>query len=261
MNSKKPYKLSDIESHILGSQLESNWITIIGIGDFGEAALNKLMKYQKAEPKVNFCSSFVHIKYGNYERALPWMSGMSDGVILDTSLVVIIGDSNDPICLEVCGKLSKTFQGKFIVCFLCGTENNAVLPSVDAIVQINEDMNEAFLAARLFPDMLRRNGLVAICLEDVTETLKLGKFFKLHELNFTKKELKDVKDLENDIFTGGSGISCVYGDEELEMILVDKIARLVAKKCEEADNCVFTTLVAGPENDEVKLVTLLQKKR
>ena len=80
MDSAKPYKLTENQSSEICSHLHRNYITIIGIGDFGEAVLYKLIKYHKSGPDLNFLSTYIHISKSNYED-MDYQDGITAGVL------------------------------------------------------------------------------------------------------------------------------------------------------------------------------------
>lgn len=250
----KSYKLSDIENHKFHHLLQKSYITIVGIGDFGEAILYRLIRYQRAAEDLP-CSNWVHVSYDAYHQRLNW-AGFSDGLVSETELVLLVGDCNDSTYHEARTELTTKFQGTCIVDFCSNADEHRVVPGADAVVHIKEDVHEGFLAVRLLPDILMRNNMVGLDFNDVYQILRFAREFQLLEFNFRKEEIRGEKELHRDIPSIGAGIFAVYGDEELEMRWVDTLTRFVDEKTKEEANVVSNTVIDAAKNDKVKLVIL-----
>ena len=259
MNPKKSYKLTPEESMEVFHHCQRNDITIIGIGDFGKVVLCKLIKYHKLESDKNFRSNYVHISQLDYENMIN-CEKITDGIVLDTYFVLIVGDINDPSCLKIAKKLTNTFKEKFIVGFFAGIDNNFNILGIDAMVQLNGNSEKAFLALRLLPDIYTRCNPIGVDPHDIVSILKLGRNFKLLDIDVKKSRLSTNEKIHIKEATGGGGIFAVYGDRDLHMAWVDSIEKAISND-ENGGGCyVFTPIIRPSKYDELKTVLLYSEK-
>lgn len=256
MTQIKEQKHDNVMTGIWGDE-KDGYITIIGVGDFGKTVLDKLFKYQKQYPGVNFCSNFIYVSESREKEQFSWDS-ISIETVSSTEIVLIISDLKNPTTLEVCKNLVDRFSEKIVVCFLKGADNNLEIKDITAIVQMNEDVEEAYLALRLFPDLITRYTLIGVDYDDLKQALESGKKFKVTQLNFTKNELENQQVLKKNFSIGAKSIFIVYGDDQLRMFWVDRIAQIVIENSKNgySGDFLFTAVITAGKSDHLQTVIL-----
>lgn len=221
-------------------------VLVIGISTFGAGLINKLQRYQDGAEK-DFGCTFVTITDEYNAESLP-------KILCGESDLILIVAKEDQFSAREIAKVINAFDRKdqLIVGFFNGFLQYNFGAKLTNRVNIGENSEDVYRALRLLPDILSLQSMISIDFADIKTVVSRMKFF-----NVAVEEVRNMMyPSDVDLSRSESIIFCVYGDEKLDMEIVDDAAGQICDRAGGDSIMLYSANNIEPRFTKPKVVIL-----
>ena len=227
-----------------------NYITVIGVSEFGENISKKLIEYQNSV-KNDFLSNYLYISSKNEVEKI------TDDLVSNSELIMIVADLENSFSRDIVSQIADSFSGKFVIGFFNKyKEDYKLTENIVSIVNLAEGNHyDSYYALRLIPDLLTTSHIRAIFFEDLKRVFLMSKLFRLKVKEFSQNPAEGNLFLEDiDLSESSSLLFGTYGDSKLHIETVSKIEKQITDTIGNNILCLSSVFITEDINNKIKLV-------